>query len=555
MALIVITPEVIIAALLGLMMLASFVALRTKLPYTLILVFIGLIIAGSTVSRFIGASYITGLLQGPLFVSIIVPPLIFEAMIHIKSSDLRAVIRPASVLATLGVVIATIVCGLALWKIAGLPFYVSFLFAALISPTDSATVLGIFRSVKVPAKLSALIESEAAFNDATAIVVFSVVLASIQVKGVSIVGEAESFAFIVGGGVAIGFVVAFVAELLTSLVTDRASETVLTISAVYGSYALASAFNFSGLIAVAIVGLYFGNLTVRTAMGPSTREALSIFWEVAAFIATSVAFLGIGLSTEVSSFMSWQTLSYILIAFGAVSVSRIASVYPILSSFNRLGEKIPWKWQNVTVLGGMRGALSIALLFSITPTTPTSTAITAHDLYGILQPMVFGVTFISLSLQAALLFRYVQTKFPEEQKARAEELGVKLSRAVAAIESLQKLRDDGKISEEDFATELERDKDQLREVLGEVKSTIGTTEILKTRASDLYFSIITLPMSRAWRTLRSKGLDRSIEGILENGTRGNKKSDPQVKKEQGDIDKARVLSNEPSTDNTAEEKA
>ena len=170
MALIVITPEVIIAALLGLMMLASFVALRTKLPYTLILVFIGLIIAGSTVSRFIGASYITGLLQGPLFVSIIVPPLIFEAMIHIKSSDLRAVIRPASVLATLGVVIATIVCGLALWKIAGLPFYVSFLFAALISPTDSATVLGIFRSVKVPAKLSALIESEAAFNDATAIV-------------------------------------------------------------------------------------------------------------------------------------------------------------------------------------------------------------------------------------------------------------------------------------------------------------------------------------------------------------------------------------------------
>ncbi|MDH2900337.1 MAG: sodium:proton antiporter [archaeon] len=513
MVLIAPTYEVIIAGLLGLMMVASFVALKTKLPYTLILVFIGLAIAGSTVSRFIGASLITNLIQGGLFVSIIVPPLIFEAMIHIKSADLKAVIRPSSILATLGVVIATLVCGVALWKIAGLPFYVSFLFAALISPTDAATVLGIFRSAKVPAKLSALIETEAAFNDATAVVVFSVVLASIQVHSVSIIGELEHFALIVGGGLAIGFIVAFVAELSTSLVQDRASETVLTISAVYGSYAAASALGFSGLIAVAIVGLYFGNLTVRTAMGPSTREALSIFWEVAAFIATSVAFLGIGLSTEVTSFASVATLASIFIAFAAVTASRIASVYPILSFFNRFGEKIPWKWQNVTVLGGMRGALSVALVFSIT----TSAVISATDLTK-MQAMVFGVAFISLSLQAALLFGYISRRFPEEQAAHAEELNVKLARAVSAIESLQKTREESKISEEDFATELEKDKDQLREVLGEVKSTIGTTEILKTRASNLYSSIITLPMSRAMRILHSRNMDSSIQTMIENTT-------------------------------------
>ncbi len=513
MVLIVATYQVIIAGLLGLMMFASYVALRTKLPYTLVLVLIGLAISGSTISRFIGASLITNLIQGGLFVSIIVPPLIFEAMIHIKSSDLRAVIRPSSILATLGVVIATLVCGFALWKIADLPFYVSFLFAALISPTDAATVLGVFRSVKVPAKLSALIETEAAFNDATAVVVFSIVLASVQANGVSIIGELEKFALIVGGGVAIGFLVAFVAEILTSLVPDRASETVLTISAVYGSYAAASAFGFSGLIAVAVVGLYFGNLTVRTAMGPSTREALSIFWEVAAFIATSIAFLGIGLSTDVKSFASLLTIASILIAFGAVTASRVASVYPILSFFNRFGARISWKWQNVTVLGGMRGALSVALLFSIT----TSAVISASDLTK-MQAMVFGVAFISLSLQAALLFGYIPRKFPEEQAARAEELNVKLSEAVAAIESLQKMREEGRISEENFAQELERDKDQLREVLGEVKSTIGTTEILKTRASNLYSSVIALPMSKAMRVLRSRNMDVGIQTVINNTT-------------------------------------
>ena len=512
MVVITVTYQIIIAALLALMMGAAFIALKTKLPYTLILVFIGLILAGSTISRFIGADFITNnLIQGGLFVSLVVPPLIFEAMIHIKSSDLRAVIRPSSTLATAGVLIATIVCGIALWKIAGLPFYVSFLFAALISPTDAATVLGIFRSVKVPSKLSALIETEAAFNDATGVVVFSVVLVSVQTHAISVLGEMERFGIIVGGGVLVGFVVAFLAELLSSSINDRASETVLTITAVYGSYALAESFGVSGLIAVAIVGLYFGNITVRTAMGPFTRESLSVFWEVAAFLATSIAFLGIGLKVSVVSFASISTLASIGIAFVAVTLSRITSVYPILTLFNKLGEKIPWKWQNVTVLSGMRGALSVALVFSI---TTAATGISATYLTK-MQVMVFGVAFISLSLQAALLFTYIVKKFPEEQSAQAEELNSKLARAVYAIEALQKLREGKKISEEDFADELEKDKDELRQVLGEVKSTIGTTKILKTRAANLYSSIIALPMSKAMAVLRRQKMDKEIEKMIE----------------------------------------
>jgi monovalent cation:H+ antiporter, CPA1 family len=536
-----VTDEVIIAALLGLMMVASLVALKTKLPYTLILVFIGLALAGSTVSRFFGAAIITNnLIQGGLLVSIVVPPLIFEAMIHIRTTDLRAVIRPSSVLATLGVVIATVVCGLALWKVAGLPFYVSFLFAALISPTDAATVLSIFRSAKVPSRLSALIESEAAFNDATGIVVFSIILASAQSHSITVLPEIENFAKIVGGGVFVGFVVAFVAELLTSLISDRATETVLTISTVYGSYALAQAFGFSGLIAVAIVGLYFGNLTVRTAVGPTTRETLSVFWEVVAFIATSVAFLGIGLDTQITSLFSVATFEYILIAFAAVTISRVASVYPILSFFSSVRERIPWKWQNVTVLGGMRGALSIALVFSI------GSVVSGKD-FILMQAMVFGVAFISLSLQAALLFTYIDRKFPEEKNAEAEQLNVKLAQAVSAIESLQKLKEEGKISDEDFANELESDKDKLREVLSEVKSTIGTTEILKTRASNLYSSVISLPMSRAMRVLRSQKMDAGIQEIIQNPASSKVSENNVVEKKDGNSSSGNESNTDPNS--------
>jgi CPA1 family monovalent cation:H+ antiporter len=90
---------------------------------------------------------------GGLFVGLVVPPLIFEAMIHLRASDLRAVIKPSLALATVGVLIATSVGGLILWKVVGLSPYVSFLFAALIAPTDTVTVLEVFRRVKVPSKL------------------------------------------------------------------------------------------------------------------------------------------------------------------------------------------------------------------------------------------------------------------------------------------------------------------------------------------------------------------------------------------------------------------
>ena len=126
------------------------------------------------------------LLVGGLFVGLVVPPLIFEAMIHLRASDLRVVIKPSLALATVGILIATVVGGLILWKVVGLSPYVSFLFAALIAPTDTVTVLEVFRRVRVPSKLSTLLDTEAAFNDATGIVIFTLILSAISFQQFSV---------------------------------------------------------------------------------------------------------------------------------------------------------------------------------------------------------------------------------------------------------------------------------------------------------------------------------------------------------------------------------
>src|SRR5213594_1558001 len=396
--------EFIITAFLAISLTASIISSRTRTPYTIVLVLFGLAIAGSYLPSLLGVNLLyDSLIGGGLFVGLVLPPLLFETMMNIRYEDLRAVVRPALRLATVGVVIATIVGGLFLWQIAQLPLTSSFIFASLIAPTDTATVLEIFRRARLPRKLSTLMETEAAFNDATGISIFTMVITSFSVSQLSLFRAATSFVTILGGGVLVGLAVALGAHFLSRIVTDPMSETMITITAVYGSFTVAQALGVSGLVAVAVGGLYYGNSTLKTWVRPQTTRFVRNFWRIMAFIANSLAFLYIGLSTDLARIRA--DLLPIGLAFTAVTIARFSSVYPLLGTSKISGEPIPRTWKNVAMLGGMRGALSIALVASLPATIPSRDVITS---------MVLGVAFVSIILQGPLLSSYVRRKFPRK---------------------------------------------------------------------------------------------------------------------------------------------
>ncbi len=347
--------EIVITAFLAISLTAAIISSKAKAPYTIILVLFGLAIAGSSLSSFLGVNLLyDNLIGGGLFVGLVLPPLLFETMMNIRHEEFRAVVRPALRLATAGVVIATIVGGMLLWQVAELPFISAFVFSSLIAPTDTATVLEIFRRAKLPRKLSTLMETEAAFNDATGITIFSIVVTSLGVSQLSLVRAATSFGTILGGGVVVGLVVALGAHVLSRIVTDPMSTTMITITAVYGSYTVAEGLGVSGLVAVSIAGLFYGNSTLKTWVLPQTTRTVRNFWRIMAFIANSLAFLYIGLSTDLARIRA--DLIPIGIAFGAVIIARFASVYPLLGTSRAGGETIPRSWQNVAMLGGNEGS-------------------------------------------------------------------------------------------------------------------------------------------------------------------------------------------------------
>lgn len=347
-----------------------------------------------------------------LIIDFVIPPLIFEAMMRIDYQDFIKVKISVLLLATIGVVITTFAVGLLLIYVTNMPFQIAFLFAALISPTDAAIVIKTFKMLKTPRLLSTIVEMESSFNDATGIIIFTsvvgIVFSSTALPNSTVLGinvninilhEIGQFLLLAIGGMLVGLIIAVVTDKLHSLMNNPFSEISLTVTTVFGSAMVANALGLSGLIAVATAGIYFGNVTMKkeSSMSKEVRDTVSNFWEIAAFFANSVAFLYLGVTMNVIGVIN--NIVLIVLVFAIVLVGRALSTYPILLAISKFTkEKIPIFWQNVIMIGGMRGALSIALV----------TSLPQGELKNKLEIITFGVVLLSLIIQYVSLSKYLR---------------------------------------------------------------------------------------------------------------------------------------------------
>lgn len=407
--------EYVIPIFLLTIFLAALIATRVKIPYTMILMVIGIFIS---IVNFTGHGIpnISGFKVDPKLILIfVIPPLIFEAMMRIDREHFKKIRISSLLLSTVGVGVATIVGGFLLSYIAGLPIIIAFAFAALIAPTDAAIVIEIFKRVKVPAQLATLMESEASFNDAAGAIIFSSIIAVSIAQGtllspstteinVNILEAIGRFALVFFGGMSIGIGLALGAQFLHGLLDDPFSETALSVAVLFGSVIIANSLGLSGLVAAASAGLWFGVIMRKPhIISEKVRAYTTNFWEMIAFFANSVAFLYLGLSMDIIRI--GQNLPLIALAVVIVLAARAASTYPILAATNRFTkEKTSSTWRHVVMIGGMRGALSVALV----ATLPES------EFKEILKTITFGVVLASLIIQYPILSRYIKKTFREE---------------------------------------------------------------------------------------------------------------------------------------------
>ena len=381
-------PGVLVLLILLIGSITAILSKRFKITYAKLLVIIGLVISVAYHALGRPATEVTG----ELIINVILPPLIFQAALTMNYAVFKKVQKPAILLAIVGVAVSAIACSLIVSSLTSLTLFAALAFGVIIAPTDAAAVISTLKQLKAPKELSTIIEGEALLNDATTLALFSAVSALTLSPLLNVVEIAKQF----GGGLILGLVIAFLANRLTPLLPDRNTQVMVTISEAYGSYILANALGFSGIVAVAILGLYVGRYHQETSPGDSGNDLMIGFWDVASLIANTVAFIFIGLTAEVPYLLQYAPL--IVLAFAAVLVARYISVEAVLVPATKFIGKIPRTWRNITTLGGIRGAVSAALALAL-PEFPFKKVIVA---------MTFGVILLSLLVQTWFLSYYAK---------------------------------------------------------------------------------------------------------------------------------------------------
>ncbi len=184
-----------------------------------------------------------------------------------------------------------------------------------------------------------------------------------------------------------GGLLGWLVSKLIARVDDYLIETTLTTILAYGAYLVAERLHVSGVLAVVAAGLINGNIG-PAGMSPTTRIVIFNFWEYVAFVANSLVFLLIGLDIDLNRIIA--NIGPILWAVFAVLVSRAVVVYVLSWIVHKVSRKMPMPYRHVLFWGGLRGAISLALVLSLQQDFPQ------RDLLAV---MAFGVVLFTLLVQ------------------------------------------------------------------------------------------------------------------------------------------------------------
>ncbi|KKR38785.1 MAG: Sodium/hydrogen exchanger [Parcubacteria group bacterium GW2011_GWF2_40_10] len=406
-----------------------FVSKKLKIPYTVLLVFTGVLMVPLVkldMLSFIGSFKLTP----EMLFFVFLPTLLFESAYNMNFRQINKNVRAISVLAIFSLLISTFFIGFVLSFVSGfigfkVPFEVALLFGALISATDPVAVLALFKEYGVPKRLAFIFEGESMFNDGTSLAVFLLLLEVIMVgyKGsFTIIGGLFTFSTMVVGGIAIGiFMGGIFSKFLEMAKSNEQIQITLTMVMAHLTFIMTEfisneifvfgyAVKFSPVIATTFAALIIGNYG-RYKISPTVEEYMEKFWSFFAFVVNSIVFLLMGLifsglPIELQVFAP----SIILLVIVIVMIGRAVSIYPVVWFLNLLKKEkhIPASWQHLMVWGSLRGALAVTMVFLIPDNLSLSTWNYTFSIRDFLMAITISCIYFTIFIKAPLMKPFIR---------------------------------------------------------------------------------------------------------------------------------------------------
>ncbi len=379
------------------------------------------------------------------------PPLLFaDGWLMPLREFLRA--RRAILTLAIGLVIfTTLTVGLvAWWLVPGLPLAMAFALGAIVSPTDAVAVNAITERLRVPARLTTILNGESLMNDATGLVAFKFALAAAVAGGFSLAQSSLEFSVLAGGGLGLGLAIAYaigkVRDLLRRLDGGAAMvEIMLSLMTPFAAYLAADHAGVSGILSVVAAGLYSG-WRDPVKMDVETRQSTFAVWGLVIFWLNGIAFVLLGLqfptilSAVRDQFSLLQLLGFTTVVAGTAMAARLLWVFSGIYLPFLFGGVCAPQMRPATglVMGwaGMRGTVTLAGALSIPFFLPDGSPFPARDIVIFLA---FGVIAVTLLVQGTTLERLIGRLGLEADGSRAVE--ERLARTTAVAAGLAALRE------------------------------------------------------------------------------------------------------------------
>jgi len=415
----------VVMGLLAVSMMAAAVCSYIPIPYTVFLVILGMFL-GSLARQNTELNFLLDFQLSPdLVLYLFLPVLVFESAINLDARSLIKDIVPILVLAIPALVISTAIIGLGLWFIEDFNIIYALIFGALISATDPVAVISLFKELGAPHRLTILVEGESLLNDATAIVLFNILL------GISIWEQFGVFDFYIAiaeffkvffGGLGIGIIIGVItSEILHRIHANISAYLIMSIVVAYSSFAISEhLMHVSGVMAVVSSAITLGLLGVSR-IPQRERETVDETWDVLALVCNSLLFLLVGLSVDVS--LLFSHVDTIFIAIILVLIARAAGVYTLVPATVKIFNlpKVSMNERHIMWWGALKGGLAIAIVLSIPSEIPGRETL----IYVTLGVVLFSLL-INASTVRPLMHKLGFDQFTDEEEVELQQ-GLKQS--------------------------------------------------------------------------------------------------------------------------------
>jgi CPA1 family monovalent cation:H+ antiporter len=419
----------LILSLLAVVVMLHWAAQRMRLPPS-----IALLIGGGALA-FVSALPPVAL-DPELALVLFLPPLVMDGAYYTALGRFRRHLAGILSLAIGAVIFTTLaVAMVAHWLVPGLPWAACAALGAIVSPPDAISARAVLQRVKLPRRLSALLEGESLLNDATGLVLFRFAVAAALSGAFDPKAAVASFILHGVGGTLAGLAVSAVWLFAVRRLRDATLIVMANTLMCWAGYIAAEAAHVSGVIATVTAGLVLGWYQ-HNVLETRVRLRGQVVWQTLVFTLEALVFILIGFSLRgvlhrvggieaVSQSMAVPIVGVVL----AVILARFVWVFGtdlVEYALRALGVGLrrPLGPRKATVLSwtGMRGVVTLAVALSLPEAMP------GRDLMLV---TAFAVIFATIVIQGATLGWLIRLLKPEDRDPKPQ---MNLAETEAAIE-------------------------------------------------------------------------------------------------------------------------